>query len=130
MTELSLGELLDPHPQNPHDVPKWIAEGHKRLSSPLTALSFAFVALLSVLSGSFRRHGSYVRPLVAVGAIVLLLALELAVQNMSARNNALLPLVWIEAVLPGVICGGLLLGPQLLASFRIAPEASEAAEAA
>jgi len=127
MTELSLGELLDPHPQNPHDVPKWIAEGHKRLSSPLTALSFAFVALLSVLSGSFRRHGSYVRPLVAVGAIVLLLALELAVQNMSARNNALLPLVWIEAVLPGVICGGLLLGPQLLASFRIAPEAAEAA---
>ena len=127
MTELSLGELLDPHPQNPHDVPKWIAEGHKRLSSPLTALSFALVALLSVLSGSFRRHGSYVRPLVAVGAIVLLLALELAVQNMSARNNALLPLVWIEAVLPGVICGGLLLGPQLLASFRIAPEAAEAA---
>jgi lipopolysaccharide export system permease protein len=127
MTELSLGELLHPHPQNPHDVPKWIAEGHKRLSSPLTALSFALVALLSVLSGSFRRHGSYVRPLVAVGAIVLLLALELAVQNMSARNNALLPLVWIEAVLPGVICGGLLLGPQLLASFRIAPAAAEAA---
>ena len=43
MSELSLGELLDPHPQNPMDVPKWIAEGHKRLATPLTALSFAFV---------------------------------------------------------------------------------------
>lgn len=127
MSELSLGELLDPHPQNPNDVSKWIAEGHKRLSSPLTAVSFAFVALLSVLSGTFRRHGSYVRPLVAVGSIVVLLALELAVQNMSARNNALLPLVWIEAVLPGVICASLLLGPQLQFARRTASAAAEAA---
>ncbi len=127
MSELSLGELLDPHPQNPNDVSKWIAEGHKRLSSPLTAVSFAFVALLSVLSGTFRRHGSYVRPLVAVGSIVVLLALELAVQNMSARNNALLPLVWIEAVLPGVICASLLLGPRLQFARRTASAAAEAA---
>ena len=127
MTELSVGELLDPHPQNPHDVTKWIAEGHKRLSSPLTGVSFAFVALLSILSGTFRRHGSYVRPLVAVGVIVILLAVELAVQNLSARDNAVLPLVWIEAVAPGVICGLLLLGPQLLSIRRIPTGAAEAA---
>jgi lipopolysaccharide export system permease protein len=127
MSELSQKELLDPHPPNPRDAPKWIAEGYKRLSSPLTALSFAFVALLSVLSGTFRRHGSYVRPLVAVGAIVILLALQLAVQNLSARDNAVIPVMWIEAVLPGVICCALLLGPQLLLSRRIATEAAEAA---
>jgi lipopolysaccharide export system permease protein len=113
MSELPLGELLDPHPPNLRDIPKWIAEGHKRLSNPLTAMSYAFVALLSVLSGAFRRHGGYVRPLVAVGAMVLMLALGLAFENLAARNNAMLPLVWIQAVTPGIVCGWLLLGPEL-----------------
>lgn len=118
MSELPLRELLNPHPANRQDIPKWIAEGHKRLSSPLTALSYALVALFAVLSGTFRRHGSLVRPLGAIGAMVLLLASGLAVQNLAARDNALLPLMWIHAVLPGMVCGWLLLGPQLRPSRR------------
>lgn len=118
MSEVSLGELLHPHPANDRDIPKWIAEAHKRLSSPLTALSYAFVALLSVLTGTFRRHGSYVRPLVAIGAMVALLALGLAVENLAARDNALLPLMWLHAVVPGAVCAWLLLGPQLVAHYR------------
>jgi lipopolysaccharide export system permease protein len=117
MTELSMDELLDPHPPNLRDIPKWIAEGHKRLATPLTALSFASVALLSVLSGAFRRHGSIVRPLVAVGTVVVLLAVGLAVENLAARDNALLPLVWLQALAPAVICGWLLLGPRLLTAL-------------
>lgn len=124
MSELSLRELLDPHPSNVRDVPKWIAEGHKRLATPLTALSFAFVALLSVLSGTFRRHSSLVRPLVAVGAVVVLLAAGFAVDNLAARDNALLPLVWLQALTPGVICGWLLLGPRLLTPWRQPAEAT------
>jgi lipopolysaccharide export system permease protein len=114
MSELPLRELLDPHPPNARDAPKWFAEGHKRLATPLTALSFALVALLAVLTGTFRRHGSFVRPLVAVGAVVVLLATGLAVDNLAARDNTLIPLVWLQALTPGVICGWLLLGPQLL----------------
>ena len=110
MTEMSLGELLDPHPIFPRDVPKWRAEGHKRLSQPLTALSYAFVGLLSVLSGTFRRHGSFLRPFVAVMAMVVLLAGGLAFGNLAASNSAMLPLVWLHAILPGLICGWLLLG--------------------
>ena len=127
MSEVSLRELFHPPPSNPRDIPKWIAEGHKRLTGPITSVSFAFVALLSVLSGTFRRHGSYVRPLVAVGAMVALLAMGLAVENLAARNNALLPLVWIQAVAPGLICGWLLLGSgllQLLPSRRHAMQAA------
>jgi lipopolysaccharide export system permease protein len=124
MSELSLRELLDPHPPNERDIPKWIAEGHKRLASPLSAISYALVALLSVLSGTFRRHGSFVRPLVAVGAMVALLALGLAVENLAARDNALVPLMWVQAVTPGVICGWLLLGPQLLPFRRVAVPAA------
>lgn len=118
MSEVSLSALLNPHPPNPRDVPKWIAEGYKRLSSPLTALSYALVALLSVLTGTFRRQGSFVRPLVAIGTVVGLLAAGLAIDNLAARNNALIPLMWVQSALPAVICAWLLLGPQLFAALR------------
>ena len=52
MSEMSTTELLHPQPLNKTDIPKWITEAHKRLSSPLTAISYAFVALLSVLTGN------------------------------------------------------------------------------
>ena len=38
------------------------------------------------------------------------LALGLAVENLAARDNALVPMIWLQAVAPGVICGWLLLG--------------------
>jgi lipopolysaccharide export system permease protein len=112
ISEMSLGELLHPNVTNPSDVPKWIAEAHKRLSMPLTALSHALIGLFAVLSGTFRRHGSFIRPLAAISAMVLLLAFGLAINNLAARNNAMLPLVWLHAVAPGVICAWLLFGPQ------------------
>jgi lipopolysaccharide export system permease protein len=118
MTEMATTKLLHPHPLNKADIPKWITEGHKRLSSPLTAVSYAFVALLSVLTGTFRRHGSYLRPLIAIGAMVGLLALGFAVESLSARDNALLPLMWLHAILPGVVCALLLLGPQVVEQYR------------
>ena len=118
MSEQALGNLLNPHMTNPRDNSKWIAEGHKRLSSPFSALSYAFVGLLSVLTGTFRRHGSFIRPLVAVGTMVVLLALGFAVQNLAAGDTVWLPLMWLQAIGPGVVCGWLLLGPQLLDRFR------------
>jgi lipopolysaccharide export system permease protein len=124
MTEVSLGELLHPHPVFAHDIPRWIAEGHKRLASPLTAISYAFVALYAVLSGTFRRHGSFVRPLVSVMAMVALLAFGLAMENLAARDNAMLPMIWLHAVAPGVISGWLLLGPQWRQSRRHPVEAT------
>lgn len=122
MSEVSLAELLHPHPANPREVPKWIAEGHKRLAAPLTTISYALVGLLSVLTGTFRRHGSYVRPLVSVAAMVALLAIGLAIDNLAARDNRMLPLMWLHAIVPGLICGWLLLGPSLLPSRRPAPQ--------
>jgi len=113
MTEVGLDELLDPHPSNPQDIPKWVAEAHKRLSSPLTGVSFSLVALLSVLTGAFRRHGGILRPLIAIAGVVLLLASGLAIGNLAARDNTLLPLVWLHAVLPGIVCFFWLIGPQL-----------------
>ena len=118
-TEMSIGELLHPAPGvvADRDLPKLAVEAHRRLASPFTALSFSFVALVASLTGSFRRHGGILRPLGAVLSVVALLATGLAVTNLATRDTALIPLMWVQAILPAAVCAWLLIGPQL----RIAP---------
>jgi lipopolysaccharide export system permease protein len=130
MSEVPLSALLNPHPVEPRDLPKWYAEGHKRLTVPLTALSYAMVALVSVLTGGFRRHGGLIRPLVTVVFMVGLLAAGLAIDNFAARDNALVPLMWVHAILPGVICAWVLFVPGLLAAGRrVLPRIQQAGRA-
>jgi lipopolysaccharide export system permease protein len=119
ISEASIPNLLDP-PANisQNDRPRWIAEAYKRLASPLTSLSYACVALLFSLTGTFRRQGGFIRPLASVGTVVVLLALGLVVDNLAARHNPLIPLMWVHAALPGIACAWLLLGPQLWSSWR------------
>ncbi len=113
-SEMTIHELLhpDPHTTLPRDRGKFAVEANRRLSSPLTALSFAAVALLAVLNGTFSRHGNIVRPIVAIGAIVGLLAAGLVIQNLASRIPALMPLVWLHATLPGVVALALLYAPE------------------
>ena len=102
--EMSLAELVNPASAlNARDIGKLLVEAHRRLSAPFTAASFAMVALVSVLTGAFRRYGTFLRPLVAVLSVVALLAIGLAVQNLAARQPALIPLIWLHALLPGVL---------------------------
>jgi lipopolysaccharide export system permease protein len=110
MSEMPLRDLLDPHPYFERDRPKYLAEGHKRLTTPLTTLSYAMVGLFSALGGIFRRHGGLLRPLLTVGAMVGLLALGLAVGTLAARDNSLVGLMWLHAILPGLVCAWLLMG--------------------
>ena len=118
-TEMSIPELLhpDPHTMLARDRGKFLVEANRRLTAPLTALSFAMVALVSVLSGAFSRHGNVVRPLVAIGVVVALLATGLVIQNVAARVPVLIPLIWFHATLPGAVAALLLYGPRL----RFAP---------
>jgi lipopolysaccharide export system permease protein len=114
VAEMSMTELLHPE-QNAlaaRDRGKFLVEAHRRLCAPLTAASFALIALVGVLTGAFRRHGGLLRPVVAIFSVVGLLALGLAIQNLAARAPVLIPLMWVHAILPGVICGWVLLGPQ------------------
>ena len=98
-TEMSLRELMNPETaMTPRDIGKLLVEGHRRLSAPLTAISFTMVALVSVLMGSFRRHGNVLRPLLAVLLVVGLLAIGLAIQNLAARQPVLIPLIWLHAL--------------------------------
>ena len=112
--EMSMGELLDPDPRTvaARDRGKFMVEAHRRLTAPLTAFSFAMVALVGVLMGAFSRHGSTVRPLIAILVVVALLAVGLVIQNVAARSPDLIPLIWLEAVLPGLVCAGMLFIPE------------------
>ena len=64
VNEMSMGELLNPDPRStrPQDVGKLLVEAHHRLTQPITALGFSLVAVASVLTGAFRRHGHLLRP--------------------------------------------------------------------
>ncbi len=110
VNEMSMTELWHPESNalNARDAGKFLVEANRRLAAPLTTTSFVLVALVSVLTGAFRRHGNVLRPLAAVLIVVGLLALGLAVANMAARTPALIPLIWLEAVLPGIACGWVL----------------------
>ena len=114
-TEMSVEELLHPAPGvvPDHDLPKLLVEAHRRLATPFTALSYTLVALVASLTGTFRRHGGLLRPLVSVLTIVGLLALQLAVTNLATRNTALVPLIWVQALLPALVCAWLLFGAQV-----------------
>jgi lipopolysaccharide export system permease protein len=119
MSEATIPELLHPPTNIPQiDGPRWRAEAYKRLAGPFSALSYAAVALFFSLTGTFRRHGGLLRPLASVGTMVVLLALGLAVDNIAARDNTLIPLIWAQAILPGVMCAWLLLVPPLLPRRR------------
>jgi lipopolysaccharide export system permease protein len=117
MSEVSLHELLDPHPVFERDRSKWVAEGYRRLTLPLTTLSYAMVGLWSALGGIFRRHGGMLRPLGTAATMVGLLAIGLAFGSLAARDNRLIVLMWIHAIAPGVICALLLMGPSVRSYF-------------
>ena len=91
-------------------------EAQRRLSAPLAVLSFTLIGLFASLRGMFRRHGGMVRPITAVLIVTLLVALGLGVNNLAARNLALLPLIWVTSLAPGLIAAFLLFSRQVARS--------------
>jgi lipopolysaccharide export system permease protein len=119
----TLAQLLRPPASlTPAERSKWLVEAQRRLSAPLTALSFTLIGLFAVLGGVFRRHGGLLRPMFAVITVTLLVALDLAVNNFAARSLPLLPFIWVPVVLPGMFAGIMLFTPRRAAPRGLAPE--------
>ena len=72
-----------------------IAEGHRRLSSPLLIFAFVAIALATLLAGEFSRRGQNKRILAAVGAVVLLQTMAIALANLTTKSLALVPLLYL-----------------------------------
>jgi lipopolysaccharide export system permease protein len=111
--ERTLSELLHPDPADripERDLRRFRAEAHRRLAEPLTAVGYAFVALATVLTGEFRRHGGGLRLFAGILVVVGLVAGWLMVNSMASRQNATIPLVWASAVAPGLLAAWVLAG--------------------
>nr|WP_260175850.1 LPS export ABC transporter permease LptF [Acetobacter oeni] len=120
--EMSLSELLHPDSKevSERDTGKLAVEGWRRITSPFTAFSFAMIGMVAILRGAFSRHGNISRPLFAILAVIGLLALNLLLQNLASRNMTLIPLILIEAVAPGIVCGAVLFWSEFQVSRQAA----------
>ncbi len=62
------------------------------------------------LTGQFRRFGGGFNLFVGCVMMVGLLALGLGIGNLAARSSALLPLIWVHALLPGLLSAWVISG--------------------
>jgi lipopolysaccharide export system permease protein len=128
--ERSIPELLDPDPAEglrPRDVARFYGEAHQRMSSPLTALSYALVALAVALTGQFRRHGGGLRLAAGIGITVGLLAVGLTIGNLATRENAFVWLIWAHALAPCVVALWWMVGAPGLPGPRARPAPADPA---
>lgn len=92
--------LHPPSTLRPGDRAKWLVEAQRRLTAPFAAFGYTLIALVAALGGTFRRHGGLARIVGSVVIVTALVAAGLGINNLAARNTALLPLIWAWAVLP------------------------------
>lgn len=79
------------------------AEGHQRLASPLLSLSFTLICLAALLSGEFSRRGQARRVVVAVTIVAAVEAASFGIFNSAAKIPWLIPLMYLNAIVPGLI---------------------------
>lgn len=103
--ERYLNNLLwpGPGPDDQRFARGLIAEGHQRIVMPLYALAFVLVGLGALLSGEFRRRGQTKRVLAAIFVVAVLEALSLALRDVAARYNEVIPLMYAGALVPIVV---------------------------
>jgi lipopolysaccharide export system permease protein len=109
--ELYLHELLSPQQGLNEPIRReLIAEGHKRLTSPLIALVFALIGLACLLPREYSRHGPWRNILIAAAGAAAVQAASVAAGSLAARSLALIPLMYAAPLVPAGICLAMLLG--------------------
>ncbi len=104
-TERYLDELWSPDDvTDPRQRRAMRAEAHQRLATPLYALAFTLIALTAALAGDFSRRGQTWRIVGAVALAAGLQALAFGVGNLAVRNPAMIPMVYLNALIPILAC--------------------------
>ena len=110
--ELSLKRLLTAKADEPNlrpaDYREYKVEAYKRLTQPLYALVFLFVALVPLLLGHYNRRGQSERVYLAVGCVVLLQSMALGFENLANKNLWFLILMTLNFLLP-IVFGAIIL---------------------
>ncbi|WP_245801488.1 LPS export ABC transporter permease LptF [Acidiphilium rubrum] len=110
-SEATIWQLFHP---NPAQIPpatrlKWHAEAWRRLVTPFAVMSYTLIALLAVLRSPFRRQSGIIALAGAVLGVMALVALGIGVDSLAARQNGLIPLIFVVAAGPAVVGTVLLL---------------------
>lgn len=90
---------LDDHTQR-----KNIVEGNRRVLYPLYNLLFALLACVGLLVGNFNRRGQTKIITVEVLSMIIILGGDLAFTNLAGRSLMVLPLLYLNCLLPLFIC--------------------------
>jgi len=85
---------------DPKDFGKYTVEAHKRLTSPMLSLAFTFLALASLITGSFSRRMQTQRISVCIILMVLLQTGALGLENIVAKNLSFIPVMYMYAIVP------------------------------
>jgi lipopolysaccharide export system permease protein len=96
-------------PEHTYNYNKLRMEGHSRLASPLLILAATFVALACLLTGEFNRRGQWRRVALATAILVAIEAGALVIKSMGERYLELAPLLYVDALLPILVAGIVLL---------------------
>jgi lipopolysaccharide export system permease protein len=101
-SEYQVRELLAPTPamlaDGHYTLANFIAEGHYKLTTPLLAMIFPMVALVTLLAGGYRRSGFGRRVVVAVGVAALLQILLFAARARVQDHAELWPLMYLPVL--------------------------------
>lgn len=92
-----------------HTVRKNIVEAHRRIISPLYNLLFALLACVGLLISNFNRRGQGKIITIEILSMILIMSGDLAFTNLAGRSLYILPLLYINCILPLLICIYLLL---------------------
>ncbi len=101
--ERFLGELMFPSTHDQVIRRSFIMEAHQRLLIPLSVLSFSIIPLACLLPGEFSRRGQAKRVMVAIGAAFLFQISSLGVNDLAARFQQAIPLMYVADLFPFVI---------------------------
>lgn len=88
--ERTFWELLNPDPENQRDAESehdFFVEIHKRLISPFLAMTYTSIALVFLLLGPLSRRGQGLRITAAIGIVIIVQGLYLALFNLSRQHD-------------------------------------------
>lgn len=113
---------LDEHMQR-----KNIVEGNRRLLYPLYNLLFVLLACVGLLVGNFNRRGQTKIITIEVLSMIVILGGDLAFTNLAGRSLMILPLLYLNCLLPLFICFYLLFfyNPFYFRRFKIKERQNE-----
>lgn len=112
------GLLFPPAGLDPLVLKSFTVELHQRFLVPLSVLSFSLIPLACLLPGEFSRRGQVKRIIAAIAAAFFYETASLGVNDLAARFDEAIPLMYVVDLLPFAVGLTILLNRGIRFGFR------------